>query len=139
MRVELTTHVDAPAEDVWAVVADVERWPDLLDSMDAVRITSSGELGEGSTARVKQPGMPELTWTVTRWQPGQRFDWQTRAAGTTTIGTHHVEADGSGSRLTLGLHQYGLLAPVLAVLSGRRTKRYVGMERDGLKRAAEQR
>lgn len=139
MRVELTTHVEASIDDLWAVVSDIEGWPALLDSIDAVRITSEGALGEGGTARVKQPGMPEMTWTVTRWQPGKGFDWQTRTAGTTTVGTHQLESDGSGSRLTLGLHQYGALAPVFAVLGGRRTKRYVGMERDGLKAAAERR
>lgn len=139
MLLETSTPVDAPPDAVWAVLADVERWPETSDSFESVRITSGDAFGEGSTARVKQPGMPELTWTVTRWQPGIGFDWQTRVAGTVTVGIHRIEPDGTGARLILEVHQRGALAPLLALLSGRRTRRYVQLELEGTKAAAERR
>ena len=135
----MSTHVEASTEDLWAVVADIESWPDALESMNSVRITSDGAFGEGSTARLQQPSMPDLTWTVTSWRPESSFDWQTRFAGTTILATHRVEPDGSGSRLTLGVQQTGLTAPLMALLGGRRNRRYVGIELEGTKRAAEER
>lgn len=137
MRIELTTHVDAGIEDLWAIVSDIEGWPRILDSMDAVRITSDGDFGEGSTALVKQPQIPELTWTVTSWRPGEIFAWRARVAGTTIDATHRIQAEGEGTRFTLSLHQYGPTAPLMALLGGRRNRRYVGMELEGTKRAAE--
>ena len=39
--------------------------------------------------------------------------------------------------VTLGIHQSGPLAPIVALLAGGRTKRYVQMEADGLKTRCE--
>jgi hypothetical protein len=39
--------------------------------------------------------------------------------------------------VTFGIRQSGALAPMIALLTAARTKRYVQMEADGLKRRAE--
>lgn len=137
MRVELSTHIEAPTSAVWIVLSDVAQWPTWSESMERVRVDATCRFGVGSKARIKQPKLPESTWTVTRWDTGEGFDWESKALGVTSIGTHEIERDGSGSRVTLGFEQTGWLAPMMSLLIGKRARRYVEMERDGLRRAAE--
>ncbi|UYM07662.1 SRPBCC family protein [Solicola gregarius] len=139
MEFELSTQVDASPDDVWAVVADVESWPSVTDSMDEVRVTSEGAFGVGSTAKVKQPKIPLLTWTVTDWREGRSFVWQTSSLGVTIVASHDVRATSDGTRLTLGIDQHGLLSPLAQLMTGKRAKQYVQMELAGTKRAAEER
>jgi uncharacterized membrane protein len=140
MQYETMVEIDAPPQDVWAVLVDVERWPEWTDSIDTVSWLDESDARVGSRARVKQPGMPALTWTVTELDPGHGFDWQTSSAGVTTLGTHTIAPLGEGrSRLTLGLRQSGALAGLVGALTGSRTRRFVQMEAAGLKRAAESR
>ena len=140
MQFETTVAIDADTQDVWTALIEAQRWPEWTDSMEEVTWLDGGAPSVGSRARVKQPGMPALTWTVTEMEPGHRFDWRTSSVGVTTVGTHAVAAAGDGrSRLTLGLRQSGPLAGLIGLLTGARTRRYVQMEADGLKRAAESR
>jgi uncharacterized protein YndB with AHSA1/START domain len=135
---ETTVEIDAEPQDVWAALIDVEHWPQWTDSMQEVRWVDGAAPAVGSRARVKQPGMPALTWAVTEIDAGRSFDWQTSSPGVTTLGTHTITTAGDGrSSLTLGLRQSGALVGLVNVLTGSRTRRYVQMEADGLKRAAE--
>jgi uncharacterized membrane protein len=141
--IEETFDIAAPAATVWGVIADVERWPTWTDSIDRVDVTSGrspGEgLGVGATARVKQPRMPEVTWTVTEWVPGRSFTWASSGPGLRTEGVHAVEPTGPGtSRVTLAIHERGPLDGLMRVLLGRTFRRYVAMEAAGLTRRSEQ-
>ena len=129
--------VDAGAAHLWAAVADPVTWPQWTESMTSVELLD-GRLAPGARARVVQPGLPPSLWTVTEFVPGQSFVWSSTSGGVTTVGSHTVRAlDGGRSRIELGLDQRGLLAPVLGLLFGRRFRRFVTMEADGLKAAAE--
>jgi hypothetical protein len=108
----------------------------------------AGDFGAGSRARVKQPGVPRLVWEVTEYVPGEVFIWASKAPGVTTTGGHRLVADqsdpGSGGdvpgdrvTVTVTLDQEGFLAPVVWRLTGSRSRRYVQMEADGLKRRCE--
>jgi uncharacterized membrane protein len=108
----------------------------------------SGDFGAGSRARVKQPGMPRLVWEVTEYVPGEVFSWASKVPGVTTTGGHRLVAapGGAGSggdvpgdrvTVTLTLDQEGFLAPAVWRLTGSRSRRYVQMEADGLKRRCE--
>lgn len=132
MRIERDIAIDAPPDVVWKVIADVERWPDWTDSMESVRLLD-GELRLGARAEVVQPKLPKAIWTVTRFDPGERFDWEAKTTGVTTVGRHWVEAEGSGSHAYLQAIQTGPLAPLLALLIGRLSERYVDLELHGLK------
>ena len=133
-----TVEVDAPAEALWRAVADVEQWPAWTRSMQEVSWVGGGELAVGSRARVKQPGLPRLVWEVSELAPGRSFTWRTTSPGVTTTGTHLVRPLGSGrAQLTVGISQSGPMAPLVGLLTGRRTGRYIRLEADGLKRCAE--
>ena len=139
MRFDTTVQTDAPVEAVWAALVDVRRWPEWTESMQDVRWLDDDGLRVGARARIKQPGTPAVTWTVTQLDEGRAFVWEASSPGVTTVGTHAVSAAGDpgGSTLTLGLQQSGALAWLVGALTGARTRRFVQLEADGLKRAAE--
>ena len=133
MEHSLTFPVDAPADDVWAVLSDVARWPEWTASMKTVERLDDGELRVGSSARVKQPALPRVLWTVTDVVPGRSFVWEARSSGVHTKGIHRIEPDGDGSRVTLAIDQRGPMSWLVTLLYARRTKRYVAMEAEGLR------
>ena len=140
MQFETTVEIDAAPEDVWAVLVDVQRWPEWTDSMQEVSWLDDATPTVGSRARIKQPSTPALTWTVTELDPGRSFSWETSSIGVRTLGSHALAPIGDGrSRLMLGLHQSGALGGLIGALTGSRTRRFVRMEAEGLKRAAESR
>jgi hypothetical protein len=51
MRVEVTVEIAAGAPDVWAVVADVERWPRWNPAVRRVRPLDAGPLAVGPGSR----------------------------------------------------------------------------------------
>ncbi|MFB4303436.1 SRPBCC family protein [Actinomadura sp. NTSP31] len=137
MHFEVTVDIDAAPETVWNLLKDVERWPDMTASMSAVELLDT-PLAEGSRARVRQPGMPAAVWTVTAFTENENFTWRSRSPGVTTTGGHEVRPGPSGgTTVRLTLDQTGPLAPLIALLLGSRTRRYVTMEANGLKAAAE--
>jgi uncharacterized membrane protein len=145
---ETSIEIAASPDAVWSTLSDVERWPEWTRSVTEVERLDAGDFGAGSRARVKQPGMPRLVWEVTEYVPGEVFSWASRAPGVTTTGGHRLEAGRSvpGSRegapggpvtVRLTLDQEGPLAPIVWRLTGSRSRRYVQMEADGLKRRCE--
>ncbi|MBK1786941.1 SRPBCC family protein [Prauserella cavernicola] len=137
MRLEVVRRVDAGLEVVWAALADIESWSRWTESITSVRRLDTGPLRVGSQARVKQPRLPEQVWRVTELTESAGFTWETRGPGVTTIGGHWLtDADGAVTA-TLTLEQRGPLGAVLGMVLGGLSRRYVNLEADGLKRAAE--
>jgi uncharacterized membrane protein len=136
MRVEEQFRVEAPAAAAWAVLADVESWPEWTASMSTVDVVQ-GPMGPGARVRVKQPRFPAMTWNVTDWEPGEGFTWTASSAGVHTVASHRIEPAGDGSLVTLSIDQRGPLAWLVALLAGGTTRRYVAMEAAGLKARAE--
>jgi uncharacterized membrane protein len=135
---ETSIEIAASPELIWSTLSDVERWPEWTPSVSEVERLDAGDFGAGSRARVKQPGMPRLVWEVTEYVPGKVFSWASKAPGVTTTGGHRLVVDqGDRVTVTLTLDQEGFLAPVVWWLTGSRSRRYVQMEADGLKRRCE--
>jgi hypothetical protein len=91
----------------------------------------------GSEVRISQPRLGTTRWLVTELEPDRRFTWVTGVPGLQGRATHEVEAAGSGSRATLRVEHAGLFAPVVRLLTGGLTRRYLGYEAEGLKARAE--
>ncbi|GAA2743344.1 SRPBCC family protein [Kitasatospora cinereorecta] len=138
MRYEVAVEIAAAPERVWEVLTDVAGWPRWTESMTAVRRLDEGPLAVDSEARVEQPRLTAAVWKVSELEPGRSFEWRSENAGFTTTGSHRLEPTGSGgTRVVLGVRQEGFLAPLLGLLYGRLTRRYVDQEAAGLKRFCE--
>lgn len=139
MKVENTIHIDAAPATVWAVTEDVERWPDWCPTMTSVRRVDDGPFRPGSSARIRQPGMPEAVWTVIDMEPGSGFAWEARVRGMRMVGRHRMEPDGAGTRSVLTVEMRGVPAlflwPLLRVAVGRAIAR----ENAALRRRCESR
>ena len=53
--VQRSIDIDAPSQVVWAVVSDVERWPEWTASVSSVRRSRTGPLAVGERVVVAQP------------------------------------------------------------------------------------
>jgi uncharacterized protein YndB with AHSA1/START domain len=134
MNFEISVTIDAPREHIWAVLTDVERWPEWTASMTSVAYVEGDSIAVGSRARIKQPRLPTVVWEVTAVEPGQSFTWQARSVGITTLATHRLTPEPAGVTVSLGIQQRGALGWLVGLLTAQMTRRYVGMEAEGLKR-----
>ena len=75
-------HIDASPEAVWALATAVTDWPAYMPTVRSVERLDDGPLRLGASARIKQPGQPRAVWTVTRFEPGRTFTWESPAVGT---------------------------------------------------------
>jgi uncharacterized membrane protein len=138
MEYRVTATAGAPPAQVYRLFIDVERWPELTQSMRSVRrLLDAGPIRVGSEAVVRQPRLPSARWRVTELEPDRRFTWETRAGGVTTVGDHLVEPDGPGSTITLTLRMNGPLSGVMGLLLGGIARRHAAMELEGFRSAAD--
>jgi len=138
MRFEKTIEIDAPPQRVWDVLSDLEAWPRRIETVDEVELLTPAPITAGSRVRLKQPKLPEGTWDVTIWDAPSYFEWTQRTGGITSVAGHRVEAVGEGrARLTLTLDMRGFLIPVMLLFYRGLTNRYMNLEAEGMKRAAE--
>ena len=129
--------IAASPERVWAVLCDVERWPEWTPSMRSIKRFDTGPLSIGSRIRIHQPKLRPADWLVTRLEPGRGFDWVTRSLGLAVTGRHWIEPIEGGSRVTLSIQFGGVLAPLITWLTRGLIARYVDLEANGLKRRSE--
>ncbi|HVE46847.1 MAG TPA: SRPBCC family protein [Acidimicrobiales bacterium] len=138
MQVDTEVEIEAGPERVWEVMTDVESWPQWTASVERAERLDDGPLQVGSRARLKQPKFPPVVWAVSELDPGKSFSWTAKNVGVTSIGEHRIVPRTSGGvTVKLSLRQAGPLAPLLALLTSKLTRRYVETEAQGLKRRCE--
>jgi uncharacterized membrane protein len=138
MRFDQSIDIDARQQRVWDVLSDLQSWPQRIETVDLVELLTPAPVGEGSRVRLKQPKLPEGTWEVTVWDAPSYFEWRQRSGGVTSVAGHRVEVLEEGrSRLALTLDMRGLLVPLIALFYKGLTNRYMTIEAQGMKRAAE--
>ena len=112
MKFSSTVEIDAPPEKVWALVNELEEWPQWISSIKRIEKLSEGPLGEGSQIRVtaKATITVSLLMTITEFVPGQRAVLQGKRLGTKMTRYYTFEPVNGGTRLTAGGEVSGLLA-----------------------------
>jgi len=137
MLVEHTIEIDADPAIVWKVSTDIDRWPEWTPTVRSARRLEQTPFGQGSTAKLKQPGMPPAVWRVTRWEPGRSFTWETGVPGLRLAATPRLEPGGECTINSLTLEASGLLAFVLSPVLRRSASRALSRENEGLKAVCE--
>jgi uncharacterized membrane protein len=138
MHFETTVTTEAPASRAWDALEKIDKWSSWTDSVTEARWLDGASLTVGSRASIKQPGMPALVWEVSEVEPGRSFAWVTSGPGIRTVGSHRVDETGPGrSTITLTLAQTGPLSSIIGLFTSKRSKRFVQMEAEGLRRCAE--
>lgn len=127
---EMTVEIEQPPEDVFAFLSDLQndpRW--RREWVDAQR-TSDGPIGVGTTTSLfaKVLGRrAEAVYAVTEYDPGRAVTWKTVRGPLPLTFRRSVEAEGDGTRATMGYSGdfhglLGLLRPLIVPM-GKRARR----------------
>lgn len=135
---ERDVHIDAPADRVWQVLADVEQWPTWTTSMEKVRLRGAPPAGPGAIVDIKQPKLAASTWRITDWQPGAGFAWTSGTLGMRSTAYHTIESCAEGCVVRLRLTIDGWMAGIATHLFGRLIGKYMEAEANGLRARCEQ-
>lgn len=133
----VTVSIDAPPERVFAILCDVERWPEWTSTMISVQRLESGPFALGSSARVRQPKLRPAVWQVSEFEDRRNFTWISRSPGLRMTAGHRIEPKGAGSRVELRFELSGFVAPLASRLYGSLIERYIATEAQGLKKRSE--
>lgn len=139
MLMELRHEIEiaAPAEIVWGLTVDVERWPDTMPTITSVERLDEGPLRPGSTARIRQPGLGPKVWTVAEVDAPRRFVWGTRVYGVRMDAIHEIVPTVDGCRNVLVLALSGRGAGLLGRLAGRKLRETLATENGVFRAEAE--
>lgn len=135
----ISIDINANADRVYAVMADIERWHEWTPSVTSIKRLDAGPFVVGSRAVIRQPKFPPALWTVSAIDGKRSFSWVSRAPGITVTARHAIDTVGRVSRATLSLRYEGLLGGLLARMTRRITNRYLALEANGLKERSENR
>jgi uncharacterized protein YndB with AHSA1/START domain len=128
----IAVDIAAPPERVWAVMSDVEGWPEWTPNVTRVERLDGGPLVVGSRTRIRQPKLLPAIWQVTELRDGRSFTWITRSPGVRVTARHGVEPAPGGTRATLSLWFSGPLATLVAWVTRGLNQRYLALEAKGL-------
>ena len=138
MEQSISVEIAAPAEQVWAVMSDLEAWPSWAPTVTSVRLLDDGPPQVGSRAKIAQPKLPQTEYTITALVPGRSFTWEATGPGVRTIARHQIEPLGPDrSRVRLSVTQSGWLGSVMGRFYRGLTDRYLAAEAEGLRARCE--
>ena len=137
MKIENEKLIEASPTTVWNVTVDLERWPQWTPTVESIKRLDDGPFRDGSTALIKQPGLPEAVWRVTEFQQGSGFTWEVRVRGIHMVATHELVPDASGTKSILRIEMSGIAAVLLWPLIRSSARKALEQENTGLKQACE--
>lgn len=130
--------ITATASEVWNALANVTVWPEWLPTVLEVQPLAGQVLSVGAKFKIIQPKLRPTVWEVTELHPGENFAWQAPSPGLILWANHTVvELPDRRSEVLLEFRFSGILAPLIALLAGSVTKRYLAIEVASIKRRAE--
>jgi uncharacterized protein YndB with AHSA1/START domain len=139
MITDSSIEIDAPADTVWSVFVDVERWAEWTASIERIVALDGPGIEVGKRFEIKQPKFPKVVWEVTEVDPGVSWTWRQKAPGGTTFATHEVVPQGGTTLVRQRIDQRGPIGVLFGKLTQGLTHRYLRMEGEGLKARSEER
>ncbi|BEP16384.1 hypothetical protein acdb102_46950 [Acidothermaceae bacterium B102] len=128
--------ISAPPAAVAELLLDLPGWPTWTASVNEVTPLGGEPVAPGTRVRVRQPRLPVAVWTVDAIGD-YHFDWNSHSPGVTTVATHRILPTNTGCTVTLSINQSGRLSRLATLVYGGLTERYLSLEAEGLKAAAE--
>ena len=127
LRFEQSLVVNASADKVFDYVANLENMPEWGNFTTAVRKTSEGPLGVGSTYESdgKQFGKHTDKVTVTRYEPGKAFATESHGDAGESKNWYELADEGGATKITKGFEitepafTTKLAAPVVRAIAGK--------------------
>ena len=130
--------ITATASEVWNALANVTVWPEWLPTVLEVQPLAGQVLSVGAKFKIIQPKLRPTVWEVTELHPGENFAWQASSPGLMLWANHTVvELPDRRSEVLLEFRFSGILAPLIALLAGSVTNRYLAIEAASIKGRAE--
>jgi uncharacterized protein YndB with AHSA1/START domain len=140
MITDSSIEIEAPADTVWSVFVDAERWAEWTASIERIVALDGPGIEVGKRFEIKQPRFPKVVWEVTEVDPGVSWTWSQTSPGGTTLATHEVvPQDGGRTLVRQRIDQRGPIGVIFGVLTRGLTKRYLELEAQGLKARSEER
>lgn len=140
MDITVTRAIDAPADRVWSLQIRHEEWPSHLPNFRRIERIDHGPFAVGSSARVTQPMLGTVVWTVDALDesPARRtFSWSGTSKGIRYVASHEVVPEGATrSTLTLRLRAEGRGLALFAPVARRVVSRTIAAEAEAFDRWA---
>ena len=122
--------VAVPADEAWARLAEVERWPEWAPHISAVTVSPAGPLGPSSSGVLKIRGLGRNAFRMSAWEQPDRWEWTGGLPGVRIDYDHRFSAAGNNSTtMTWVVVLRGPLAwlirPIFARIYGRNIDRAI--------------
>lgn len=127
--------IAAPAEKLWAMQADINRWPEWQPGVTAAHL--EGALAVGQVFRWKGGGL-NITSTLQEVESPSRIGWTGKAIGIDAVHIWTFEPHGDGTRVTSEESWSGWLTRILKLLDPHMLEKSVNTSLEVLKTTAEQ-
>jgi Polyketide cyclase / dehydrase and lipid transport len=75
ISVQRSFEVEAPLEEAWYRLAEVQRWPEWAPHITSVTVSPTGELGPTSSGAFKIRWLGRNTFRMSAWEPPRRWEW----------------------------------------------------------------
>jgi carbon monoxide dehydrogenase subunit G len=112
--------VDAPLEEAWQRLAEVERWPEWAPHITSVTVSPPGELGPTSSGALQIKRLGRNTFRMSVWEPPVRWEWVGGLVGVRIFYDHRFESSGpAATRLEWLVELHGPLAPLIRAVFAR--------------------
>jgi hypothetical protein len=90
--VERIFDVGLPSPTVWALLAQVGRWPEWAPHIRRARLHGEGELGPDSEGEFRFRPVGSGRVHMTAWEPPHLWSWRGRVVGLPIVYHHHFQA-----------------------------------------------
>ena len=90
--VERVFDLGLPVDTVWALLAQVEQWPEWAPHIRRARLDGEGTLGPESQGQFQFWPAGSGRVHMTTWEPPHLWTWRGRVVGLPIIYHHHFEA-----------------------------------------------
>jgi uncharacterized protein YndB with AHSA1/START domain len=113
--------ISAPAEAIWALWADPERWPDWDRQVQRAEV--GGELRPGAEVKTKMRGGGTVRHTITELEPGRSLAYEARFPGARSGHELRLKPGRRSVEVTHRRYVAGPLAGFWSLMLGRKKMR----------------